>query len=139
MTSPTIHPPGVGRSRTGSRQLYRSRHDRVLFGVCGGLGRYLAIDPVLLRILTVVLVFAGVGLVAYVVAWLLIPEEPADAPVASADPETRHRVVVILGAVLVAVGGLMVLRSFMPWMHSALFWPLLVIGGGILLIVSARR
>lgn len=43
------------------RPLRRSRQDKVLAGVCGGLGRYLGIDPVILRVLMVVLIFAGVG------------------------------------------------------------------------------
>jgi phage shock protein PspC (stress-responsive transcriptional regulator) len=61
------------------RKLYRSRGDRVLGGVCGGIGRHYDMDPVLLRILVVVAtVFTGgVFLLAYVLAWIFIPDEPA--------------------------------------------------------------
>jgi phage shock protein PspC (stress-responsive transcriptional regulator) len=71
------------------RKLYRSRSDRVLGGVCGGIGRHYDMDPVLLRILVVVAtVFTGgVFLLAYVLAWVFIPDEPAYwAPAAPAAP-----------------------------------------------------
>jgi phage shock protein PspC (stress-responsive transcriptional regulator) len=64
-----------------NKQLYRSRKDRVLGGVAGGLGRYFDTDPVLLRVLLVLgVVFTGGGLFfAYLVAWIIIPEEPSGA------------------------------------------------------------
>lgn len=54
-------------------RLYRSRKKRVLMGVCGGLGDYFGIDPVILRI---VFIFSGVGLLAYFIIGLIIPLEP---------------------------------------------------------------
>jgi len=60
------------------KKLYRSRKNRVLGGVCGGLGSYLNIDPVLLRVIWAVLFFAGgMGLLAYIIAWIIMPEEPS--------------------------------------------------------------
>lgn len=57
-------------------QLTRSRDDRVIAGVCGGLGRYFGLDPVLLRVAAVILVlFGGTGLLAYLILWIVIPEE----------------------------------------------------------------
>jgi phage shock protein C len=65
------------------RKLYRSRKDRVIAGVCGGVAEYFKIDPVWVRIVWVLAIFAkGLGLVAYVLCWLLIPERewtPAEA------------------------------------------------------------
>ncbi len=65
--------------------LRRSRTDRVFSGVCGGIARQYGIDPVLLRILLVVLtVFTGGAFaLAYIVAWLVIPDEGVGAPVAA--------------------------------------------------------
>ncbi|MCX6307237.1 MAG: PspC domain-containing protein [Bacteroidetes bacterium] len=58
------------------KRLYRSINDRVLGGVCSGLGNYFSIDPVLVRVLWAVSFFVGgVGLLAYLVAWIIIPEE----------------------------------------------------------------
>jgi phage shock protein C len=72
------------------RRLYRSRDDKKLAGVCGGLARYLGIDPVLVRIGAVVLAAMGPGLVAYAAAWILVPyDEPAAEtadPVSSSTP-----------------------------------------------------
>src|SRR5689334_12191759 len=61
------------------RRLYRSRHERIVGGVCGGLAEYFAIDPLIVRIIAVALVFAGgAGFLAYLAAWLLVPEADAD-------------------------------------------------------------
>ena len=58
------------------KRLYRSRTDRVLFGVCGGLGKYFGIDPVIFRILFVIFFFIdGAGLIAYLIMILIIPNE----------------------------------------------------------------
>jgi phage shock protein C len=59
---------------TEIRRVRRSRQDRVIGGVCGGLGRYLQIDPVLLRIAAVALALSGgLGVLAYIIAWIVIP------------------------------------------------------------------
>ena len=59
------------------KRLLRSRNDRMLGGVCGGVAAYLGIDSTLLRILVVVGTVVGFGslLLAYVIGWILIPEE----------------------------------------------------------------
>ena len=68
----------------GPKRLYRSRTDRKIAGVCGGLAKYMGIDPVLPRIVWVVLALAvGTGVVAYLICWLVIPLEPAGATTAA--------------------------------------------------------
>jgi phage shock protein C len=58
------------------RKLYRSRNQRMLAGVCGGLAEYFNVDATLIRVLFLVLaVFGGTGLVIYVVMWLIVPDE----------------------------------------------------------------
>ena len=60
-----------------TRRLYRSRTDRKLAGVCGGLAQYFNADATLIRVLFVVLaLLGGPGLVIYLVLWILVPEEP---------------------------------------------------------------
>jgi phage shock protein C len=57
--------------------LYRSRKDRKLAGVCGGLGEYFEVDPIIIRLLWVFLILAGGGgVLAYLIAWLVVPEAP---------------------------------------------------------------
>jgi phage shock protein C len=60
-----------------TKKLYRSREDRWVAGVCGGLARYLDVDPIVIRLIALILVLsAGGGLLVYVIAWIVIPEEP---------------------------------------------------------------
>ena len=57
------------------RRIYRSKHARMLGGVCGGMAEYFNVDPVLFRLLFVLLTLMGfAGIVLYLVAWLIIPE-----------------------------------------------------------------
>ena len=59
------------------KKLYRSRTDKKVCGVCGGLAKYLNMDVSIMRILALTLVlFAGGGLLAYIICALVIPEEP---------------------------------------------------------------
>jgi phage shock protein C len=130
-------PESVEHRPESPPQLRRSRQDRVLAGVCGGLGRYLNVDPVILRIVMVALIFAGVGIPAYIIAWLVIPEEGESEPAMRA--VSSGQTVLIAGTALIALGGLLLLRPMMPWMHQGVFWPLVVVAGGIVLVVTARR
>ena len=58
------------------RKLYRSRKDRMLCGVCGGLGEYLGVDPTIVRILWILFSLAyGAGILAYILACIVIPEK----------------------------------------------------------------
>lgn len=60
-----------------TRKLYRSRSDRKLAGVCGGLAKYLNLDATLIRVLFVALtVLGGSGLLIYIAMWIIVPEEP---------------------------------------------------------------
>jgi phage shock protein PspC (stress-responsive transcriptional regulator) len=60
-----------------TRRLYRSRTNRKLAGVCGGLSQYFNTDPTLIRVLFVVVaVLGGSGLLIYLLLWIVIPEEP---------------------------------------------------------------
>jgi len=62
---------------TPIKKLYRSRSDRRLAGVCGGLAAYFNIDPTLIRLLFVLgLIFVGGTLFAYIILMIIIPEEP---------------------------------------------------------------
>lgn len=59
-------------------KLYRSKKNRIIAGVCGGIGEYFKVDPTLIRLLLLLIsiVGAGSGIVAYIIAWIIIPEEP---------------------------------------------------------------
>jgi phage shock protein C len=79
-----MSPPPTPATQATPKRLYRSRQDRMLGGVCGGLGTYLGVDPTLVRIVTVLSLFLpGPQILAYLVAWIIVPEEPLVAPQAA--------------------------------------------------------
>ncbi len=60
------------------KRLYRSRRDKVLAGICGGMGDYTGIDPVIWRIIFIILMLPGgvPGTLLYALMWVIIPKEP---------------------------------------------------------------
>lgn len=58
------------------KRLYRSAKNKVLGGVCGGIGEYLNVDPTIVRIIWVLFGLSGFGVLAYLIAWLIMPEGP---------------------------------------------------------------
>ena len=60
------------------KKLYRSVNDKKIAGVCGGLAKYLNIDPTVIRVIWALIALGGAGIVAYLVCALIIPEEPTN-------------------------------------------------------------
>ena len=72
-------PGGFDRDRLQNPQTWRrSRSDRWVAGVCGGIGRALNIDPVLIRVVMAVLILSGPGIIFYIAAWAMMPDEGSD-------------------------------------------------------------
>jgi phage shock protein PspC (stress-responsive transcriptional regulator) len=105
------------------KHMYRSHSNRVIGGVCGGLGHYFNIDAVLIRLVWLLLIlFGGVGLILYLIAWLIIPWEP--------EVEEAEDTSVLMGAaskarfwwglVLVAMGVLLWAGQF-----RFVYWPMI--------------
>ena len=140
------------------RRLYKSRKEKMIAGVAGGLAEYFDVDPVLLRIGFVVLAFLhGVGVLAYIILCIVVPKEK-DVPVAvgtagatdafdvrTRDPLTMgssgalpsdrgNRAGLVAGAVLIALGVLFLLDNLIPAFDFGALWPLvlIVLGGGLL-------
>lgn len=58
------------------KRLYRSKKNRIIAGVCGGIGEYFNVDPTIIRLLWVILtLMGGAGILAYIIAWIIIPEQ----------------------------------------------------------------
>ncbi len=73
-----------------TRKLMRSRKDEKIAGVCGGFAEYMEVDSTLVRLLWLALVFfGGWGLIAYIIAWIVMPVEPLTKPepASSASPQ----------------------------------------------------
>jgi phage shock protein C len=130
--------PAAGEP-SGERLLRRSASDRVLAGVCGGLGRYLGVEPVLLRIAAVVLALAnGIGVIAYVIAWIVIPEERAGQPVGAVRAPRQETGRLVLGGALVVLGLVLLLDRIVPDLQR-LFWPLAVVAAGAAIMLAGLR
>jgi len=119
-----------------AQQLYRSNDNRVIAGVCGGLGEYLDIDPVLIRIILAVLAIASFGTVAigYLIAWIAVQERPNGVKVepAASYPSWRRY---LPGLFLVCLGAALLIREFWFWFSWDEFWPVILIGIGLFLIL----
>ncbi len=60
-----------------AKKLYLSNKDKKIAGVCGGVAQYLGIDPTIVRLVWLLLAFAGgFGILAYLVAWIIVPRNP---------------------------------------------------------------
>ena len=131
-----LEPPPAG----GPRVVRRSRGERVIAGVCGGIGRYLGVDPMLLRIAFIVLALAnGLGVIAYVVAWVAIPEERPGQPLAAAPEPRRETGRLVLGGSLVVLGLVLLVDRLAPNLDE-LFWPVAVVAVGVaVMLVGLRR
>ena len=62
------------------KKLYRSRKDRMLAGICGGLGEMFSVDPTLIRLIfaLIALFTLGTAVLVYILGWIIIPEAPAE-------------------------------------------------------------
>ena len=132
--APDEAPPGPRATREEVRDLGRIRrtvgHERKVAGVAGGLARHLDIDPIILRVAFVVLVFfGGSGLLLYGAAWLLVPEDGAVRAPLSLDDRSRSVALVVVGA----VAALLLLGDSIGQFDFP--WPLVVIGGIALVVL----
>jgi phage shock protein C len=141
-------PPPTPPDPQPVRTLRRSADDEVIAGVCGGLGRYLGIDPVVIRIAFVVLALVGgSGILAYIIGWLVIPQEESGGSTRQSvgDPTGAERTgsavgsgSALIGALLVVVGAALLLDQVVPGFRSVL-GPLLLIGLGLVVLGKIRR
>jgi phage shock protein C len=128
-----------------TRRIYRSRTDRILGGVAGGLAKYLGVDPVLIRLAFVALLFAGIGVLLYIVAWIIVPEEPLEGteelPPRARPAGDGNTARMVVGGLLVAVGTLLLADWIFDTIALGRFvMPVVIIAVGIgLFTYGARR
>jgi signal transduction histidine kinase len=116
-------------------ELRRSTDDRVVAGVCGGLGAQLGVDPMVVRLAVVVLTLAnGVGLAAYVAAWVLLPEVGHDDRLAAGSPTRRKTTERAAGVGLVTLGTLILIRQFGLLLPGELVWSVTVCAIGFSIV-----
>lgn len=128
-----------GPSSSPSR-LYRSKKERVLGGVCGGIAQYFGVDPVLPRLAFVLLTLGvGSGVLLYIIAWVVIPEATAEEDLASAPRSVPVSARLIFGGMLVIAGAVMLVNRTLPWFDLRLLGPALLIALGVAIALQGRK
>jgi phage shock protein C len=150
-----------------SGRLYRSRTDRFLGGVCGGLGKYLAIDPTIIRLIFLLLLFGnGFGFLLYIILWVLVPVEGASEASGTVGErfaegmkgvgddirqvaQTPHPQagfwfgagLILLGLILFAerMAEILGLSWLTSWFNWGTLWPVLLIAVGVAFILRGTR
>jgi phage shock protein PspC (stress-responsive transcriptional regulator) len=146
-SNPTGTPPGStadpsnpASGRFDLRQLRRSRDDRMIGGVCGGLGRYAGIDPIIFRIVLAALaIFGGVGLLLYALGWLLIPEEGSDVSELHRLIQGRPSPAPVVAAIIIGVLGILAVTDVANHGHRGRFEFFLIVLVVIAVIAMTGR
>lgn len=138
-----------------SKQLYRS-NEKILAGVCSGIAEYFEVDPTIVRIIWLLSCFVGgIGLVAYIVCWLVMPaksfspfgtssrnlessptRENATRETSSPNKEKSKQ---IFGIALIVIGSIFMLDKAFRWFNMDIIIPLGIIALGVYILFHARR
>lgn len=153
-----------------NKKLYRSRSDKMIGGVSGGLADYFDIDATIVRVLFVVSIFiGGGGILAYIILWIVIPEEPFEYTFqnsgnsdsksstyksssgtyneSNSEKVNLNGVVesvkdnrrVLGAAILICIGVLILLDNLLPRFDAGDYWPIILIAIGIGIIIKSNN
>jgi len=149
-----------------NKRMYKSRKNRMIAGVAGGIAEYIDVDPTLIRLAFVLLVFAGAsGIIIYIVLAIILPEQESIVPPASSSgtppadiagqpapevapdfsprrySESRNKGAQVIGLGIIALGILFLLINFgvFSWLEWGVIWPVVLIAIGLLLILGRAR
>lgn len=120
-------------------RLRRSVDERVFAGVCGGLGRYFDVDPIFFRLAFVVLAIGGgSGVLLYLIAWLVIPEQGKDE-VLIGGGSLGSQGPMLGGIAMIAIGVMLLMNNLVPWFDRVMFPVVVIAAGAALLYMGGRR
>lgn len=128
------------------KKLYRSRKDAMIAGVCGGLAEYIGVDSAIVRLVfAVTVVMGGIGVLAYFLAWIIIPEGSNSGEVEYDNAETKHhmelsgdRLRMVIGLGFVGLGVLVLINRFVPGFTIEIFFPAVLIMVGALILMKGK-
>ena len=141
-----------------AKRIYRNQRDKVVGGVCSGIGDYFDIDVAWVRLAFVLSIFAsGFGILAYIIAWIVFPRDersPSEVEAARAkldaarEPneasEKRSKASSsgsrnAVGALLIGLGLLFFMDQNFWWFRFDAFWPIILIGLGVYMLVRSSN
>jgi len=150
------------------KNLTRSKTDKIIAGVCGGLGEYFNVDPVIVRLIFVVItMLGGAGVLAYIVMWIIVPEagqksyaetikkdinekkkdkngksetgEKITKEVKEAVAKRKNDGPYIIGAILILLGMIFLAQNFFSFINFAKLWPLILVVVGLGILLSSAE
>ena len=127
-----------------TKKLFRSKTNRYIGGVSGGLGEYFQVDANIFRILFIIFSFAGgIGIILYIAAFLIVPENPEYSTMEY--QKKNHNSTLLVALILIVLGSLLLMKEFglfdyfyiwkLPW---ASIWALFLIVIGVVIILAGR-
>lgn len=131
--------------------LYRSKQNKIIAGVAGGMAEYANLDVTLMRLIWVLAFFAGgIGFPAYIICWIIIPERTTDDSQNSvsesnqtdlqadnpAQKAARHR---NAGLILIGLGLIFLIKNFLPWHYWDKGWPLILVVVGLYILLANKK
>ncbi len=131
--------------------LYRSKQNRMIAGVAGGMAEFANLDVTLMRLIWALAFFAGgVGFLAYIICWIIIPESTGESmqntgneynetgqAMISANQGTDGRRNV--GLVLIGFGLIFLIKNFIPWHYWDKGWPLILVAVGLYILLANKK
>ena len=137
------------------QKLWRKKDDKVIAGICSGLGQYFNSDPILFRFAFLALLFAGgSSIFIYIILWIVLPSEPISIKSETIYTETIHSTdtennikemqsmdstSLVFGLLLISGGVLLLLNNLVPYLKMQKLWPVILIMIGLGLLFNKKK
>jgi phage shock protein C len=138
-----------------TQKLWRKKDDKVIAGICSGLGQYFNSDPILFRFAFLALLFAGgSSIFIYIILWIVLPSEPFSIKSETIYTETIHSTdtennikemqsmdstSLVFGLLLISGGVLLLLNNLVPYLKMQKLWPVILIMIGLGLLFNKKK
>jgi phage shock protein C len=137
------------------QKLWRKKDDKVIAGICSGLGQYFNSDPILFRFAFLALLFAGgSSIFIYIILWIVLPSEPiatksetiytetinaSDAGTQINEIQSTDSTSLVFGLLLISGGVLLLLNNLIPYLKIQKLWPVILIMIGLGLLFNKKK
>jgi len=129
-------------TKLAGENLFRSKDKKIIGGVAAGIADYFSLDPVLVRLIFILITIAGgSGILAYLLLWIAIPEKKGNRLSESNKNNKEQKVQkqeILAGIILIIIGFAFLVQNFVPWIKIGKFWPLVLVFVGIGLLLDKR-